>query len=195
MAFTPNFDIEIPDVGGDFDTWGGILNAAIGVGGAGPASGDTLDQLIQDNLDAAAAAAVTADAALPKAGGAMTGRLDEFSATLQKVDLGATPSGVLVLDLALGNFFFAGTPSGAITSISFANTPSVAPATVIAFLSIDQGGTFGMIFDPGVILWPGGAAGPSPISPTGRDLFGFYTLDPEAVTPTWYGSLAQSDVR
>ena len=71
MAITQQFGIEIPDVGADFDTWGGILNNALGNVGGTPVVGANIDQIMKDNEDAAAAAQVVADAALPKAGGAM----------------------------------------------------------------------------------------------------------------------------
>lgn len=58
MATTVNYSWELPDVGADKDTWGGILNAAL------------------SDVDAEVFAnAALAAAALPKAGGTMTGQL------------------------------------------------------------------------------------------------------------------------
>lgn len=191
MAFTPNFDIEIPDVGADFDTWGGILNALFGTGGpgAGGGSGLNFDTLIKDNLDAVVAAQATADAALPLAGGAMTGRLDSLTGSVQGIDLAAS-IGAVNMDLALANFFAAAPPSGQAVTYSFANAPTVANGISIAFVSILAGGLAIVSWDAS-ILWPGGVTGPV-LASVGTDLIGFYSLDDGVV---WYGSLAQADVR
>ena len=189
LAFTPNFDIEIPDVGADFDQWGLILNALFGEGGAGPASGLNFDTLIKANLDAAAAAQVTADAAVKRAGDAMTGRLDSLTGSVQGIDLAASV-GAVNMDLALANFFAAAPPSAQAVTYSFANAPTVANGVLIAFISILAGGLAVVSWDS-AILWPAAASGPV-LATIGTDLIGFYSLDDGV---TWYGSLSQSDVR
>lgn len=192
MAFSTNFDIEIPDDGGDFDQWGLILNAALGAAGAGPASGLTFDGLIKANLDAAAAAQAKADAALPLDGSApMSGRLDSFTGSAESVDL-AAGVGAVAMNMALANFFLAQPPTTPAVEYGFdvSSVPAVAPKVLIAFLSLFQGGA-GLVSWDASINWPGGTAGP-PLSTLGTDLLGFYTPDDGV---TWYGSLAQSDVR
>lgn len=57
-TYTPNYNLAQPEVGGEPDTWGGLLNADLG----------TLDTVIKAISD-------VANAALPKAGGTMTGPL------------------------------------------------------------------------------------------------------------------------
>lgn len=62
---TSNYNLVKPEVGSSTDTWGTKLNGNL----------DTIDSQLKTNADAAAAAQTTATAALPKAGGTMTGYL------------------------------------------------------------------------------------------------------------------------
>lgn len=73
-TYTPNYNLAQPEVGGELDTWGGLLNADLA----------TLDSVIK-------AVSNVANAALPKAGGTMTGAL-----TLNN-------GSVLTLNAAAGN--------------------------------------------------------------------------------------------
>lgn len=62
---TSNYNLVKPEVGASTNTWGTKINSNL----------DTVDSQLKTNADAAAAAAATANAALPKAGGTMTGTL------------------------------------------------------------------------------------------------------------------------
>jgi len=192
MAFTPNFQIEIPDVGADFDTWGGILNNALGTGGSEEADPpNTFDQVMQDNADAAAAAQASADAALPKAGGAMSGRLDGLTSSVQLIDLGITGgTNVVNMDLALANFFLSQPASGSGPTYTFINAPTVTNGVTIAFISIVAGGLATIAWDP-LIRFPNGVNPVLTPIAGATDLVGFYSPDDGA---TWFGSLSQSAV-
>ena len=62
---TANYSLTKPEIGASADTWGGKTNN----------NWDTVDSTIKSVSDAAAAAQATANAALPKAGGTMTGAI------------------------------------------------------------------------------------------------------------------------
>ena len=64
-TYTLNYNLTKPEVGADTNLWGTHLNADL----------DAIDGQMKTNADAAAAAATTANAAVPKAGGTMTGYL------------------------------------------------------------------------------------------------------------------------
>lgn len=105
MADTSNFLWSKPTVGGDGGAWGTKLN--------------TLFDAIDTDLNTVK---TTADAALPKAGGTMTGRVKQFTESYTTVSLGSSLSGATAVDLSLGNFFY-GTATGNIT-LSFTNPPA-----------------------------------------------------------------------
>ena len=62
---TSNYNLVKPEVGSSTNTWGTKLNGNL----------DTIDSQMKSNANAAAAAQTTADAAVPKSGGTMTGYL------------------------------------------------------------------------------------------------------------------------
>lgn len=62
-SVTSNYNLVKPEVGASTNTWGTKLNGNL----------DTVDSQLKTNADAATAAQTTANAALPKAGGTMTG--------------------------------------------------------------------------------------------------------------------------
>lgn len=65
---TTNFNLPLPDVGGDVGAWGGILRSIFGEDGAGGGT-PGIDEILGD-------VKTTADAALPTAGGTLTGNLE-----------------------------------------------------------------------------------------------------------------------
>ena len=187
---TLNFGIQLPEVNADSNVWGTILNSALGSAG-GIAAPTSFDAELKRVDDVAAAAVVTADAALPVAGGVMTGRIEEHSATLKTVDLGVA-DGAVPMNLALANFFLAQptTGGGALsTQYVFAGVPAIADVASIVFLQVLAGGS-GLVSWDAAIIWPS-AIIPA-LSSLGTDLVGFYTPDQGT---TWYGSLVQRDVR
>lgn len=94
MPQTPNFDWELPDVGGDDDTWATIVNAAF----------DAIDEDLQAVKD-------TADAALTSA----------YAELLGNVTVNGSVSGTRQLDLSLERNFTL-TLSGN-TTFQFTNCP------------------------------------------------------------------------
>ena len=142
----------------------------------------TLNALFDDVDTDADAIKTTADAALPLAGGVMTGRVDVFSATAGLTALGSI-SGATDIDLSLSDVFSA-TIAGA-TTFSFTNTPSGTWLTgFIVFLT--NGGT--NVTWPASVDWPSGAE-PS-LQASGVDILGFMTIDSGT---TWHGVLISGD--
>ena len=184
---TLNFGIQLPEVNADSNVWGGILNAALGSAGGAPTA-TSFDAELKRVDDVAAANAIVADAALPKAGGAMTGLIEEHSATLKTVDLAAA-SGAVPMNLALANFFLASPAVATATQYVFAGVPAIADVASIVFLQIKEGGVSIVTWDA-AILWPSSVI--PALSSLGTDLLGFVTPDQGT---TWYGSLVQRDVR
>lgn len=129
---TVNYTWNLPTVGGDAGNWGTMLNTILGDDSTG------IDAVVK-------AVSVIANAALPKAGGTMTGRIDVKNEAYTAVNLGATLSGTVTCDLSLGNFFY-GTQTNGIT-IAFSNIPTGAVPVIIEITQ--SGGTF-------TITWPSG---------------------------------------
>jgi len=165
MAYseTPNLQYRKPATG---DTgWGTELNFNF----------DSLDDDVQAAKD-------TSAAALPKAGGEMTGRVDLFSSTAVLVDLGSLATATDI-DLSTGNVFKA-TITGA-TQFSFTVVPSGTWMTGF-ILYLTNGGV--NVTWPGSVDWPGGIA---PIlQSAGIDVLVFTTINDGG---TWHGVLASGD--
>lgn len=153
MADTTNYGWTKPTVGGDSGAWGTILNALF----------DDVDSDVKSVED-------KADAALPKAGGAMTGRLDGHSGTIKLVAKGSI-SGAQSLDLSTGQYFTA-TITGN-TTFSVTNVPSGTFATPL-FLRLTNAGAHTITW-PASFRWPGGGA-PS-LTSSGVDMLAFVTDD------------------
>jgi len=164
---TTNYTWNLPATS---DTgWGTTLNSIIGDDATG------IDAVVKSVSD-------VADAALPKAGGAMTGKVDLHSATSKLVAKGSI-SGAQNLDLSAADVFTA-TISGA-TTFSFTNTPSGTWMTgFILFLT--NGGT--NVTWPGTVDWPAGAA--PTLQASGVDILGFMTTNDGT---TWHGVLISGD--
>jgi hypothetical protein len=163
MATTTNYGWTKPVVGGDVGAWGGYINTDL----------DGIDSQVKTTD-------TTANAALPKAGGVMTGRVDEFSSTVKLVDKG-TISGAQSLDLSTANYFKM-TVNGA-TTFSFTNVPATANAIVPLMLRItSSGGPFTLTW-PAAVKWPGATA--MVLTTNGTDLVSFITDD---AGTTWRNS-------
>lgn len=166
---TTNYGWVLPIPGASPGVWGSILNTALGDTVSG------IDAVVKGIQD-------TAEAALPKAGGELTGLVRVHSDHYRTVGLG-TMSGTTTLDLAEGRFFF-GTVGGVVT-FAFDNVPA-AGATFI-MLEIANGGSSTVNW-PASVKWPDGSA--PALTPSGVDLIAMYTRDGGT---TWRATRAQAD--
>jgi hypothetical protein len=155
---TTNFSWQKPTVDGDTGVWGGMLNS----------NWDDADTEVF--------------ARLLKSGGAMTGRLDLFSATSKLIALGSI-SGATDVDLATGNVFSA-TITGA-TTFSFINPPSGTWLTGFVLVLTNAGAN---VTWPVSVDWPGGTE--PTLTVTGVDVLVFFTINNGT---TWRGALSMSD--
>ena len=124
---TANSGWVLPTVGGSTDAWGTILNTVLGDTGTG------VDAVVQ-------AVSVVANAALPKAGGTMTGQVLAANESLAHtaVTLGG---GAATCDCSKGNSF--SFTVSAITSIVFTNVPA---GLFSVLLKITNGAAFATTF-------------------------------------------------
>ena len=128
--FTTNYNFEKPDVGASTGTWGGTLNDDL----------DAIDTEIKDAKDDAAAAQATANAALPKAGGTMTGRLTLVGFGFDQSAL--STGGAISLDLTTKNFFNISVTAN--ISFTFINKPG---AWWIAHIWLNNPAAYTMTFN------------------------------------------------
>jgi hypothetical protein len=130
---TTNYAWNLPNVAGDSGNWGAMLREILGDDVTG------IDTIIK-------AVSTVANAALPKAGGTMTGDLKQLRETFAPVDLGNI-SGLVTVNLALGNHFYA----TLVGNVTFAFTNPPATGTAFSFmLELTQDATGSR-----VITWPG----------------------------------------
>jgi len=168
MALTTNYGWTKPDVGGSTGAWGSILN--------------TLFDAVDSALFTVSG---VASAALAKAGGVMTGRLDIFTSSVKRIDKGSI-SGAQSFDLSLGQYFTL-TVGGALTP-SVANVPAGTIAQGMIW-RVTNGGAF-VISWPASFKWVSGSAPTLTVS--GTDLLGFITDDNGV---TWRGLVLGKDIR
>jgi hypothetical protein len=159
--------ITKPTVGGSTGTWGTILNGAI------DDIHDDLDTLTTD----VATAQSTADDALPKAGGVMTGRADLLTSQSKRTDLGSI-SGAQALNLALSNAF--SMTIGGATTLSFSNVPS---GTFVQGVLLKITNPAANITWPGSVKWAAGT--PPTFTTAGVDLVGLVSFD---AGTSWYAT-------
>jgi len=168
MATTTNYGWTKPDVNGSTGAWGSILN--------------TLFDAVDSALFTVSG---VASAALSRAGGVMTGRIDLLTTTTARQDKGSI-SGAQVFDLAVAQYFTL-TVGGALTP-SISNVPAGTVAQGMVW-RITNGGAF-------VITWPASFKWVSGTAPTltaaGVDLLGFITDDNGT---TWRGIVLGKDIR
>lgn len=173
MATTTNYGWTKPTVGGDSGAWGGYLNADL----------DSIDSQVKTVETAAAAAQSTANAALPKAGGTMTGTLNALAATTVATDLGSGSGGVNI-DCSLGQHFRR-TITG-VSSFTVSNVPASGKAFGLV-LELTNPGAGALTF-PGTTKWPGGSQPAWTVS--GVDIVVLITRDGGT---TWRGVRAMAD--
>lgn len=135
MPDTDSRTWPMPTVGGSGGTWGTELNTLF-------------DDHIEADVDAVEA---TADAALPKSGGVMTGEVEIKTERYTGENLGSV-SGSLSLDLNTSNFKYL-TVTGDITSVSFSNWPASGDAEFLT-LELTDGGDHTISW-PAKIKWDG----------------------------------------
>ena len=150
---TPNYGWPTGAVGGDNNNWGNEINNA----------------LVDIDAQVFAVQGV-ANAALPKSGGAMTGRLDAQSATMSAAALGTLVAATNI-DCSLANYFTF--TVGAAFTLSFINVPTTASSAFGVIMRITNGGV-GITW-PASVKWPSGT--PPVLTASGTDLLAFITDD------------------
>ena len=170
---TTNFGWNLPTDQGDSGVWGTLLNSIFGEDAGGSPG---IDKVVNDIK-------TTADAALPKAGGVLTGQVENKTDRYVTVDKGSI-SGAQSLDYGAANYFFA-TVTGAVTW-TFSNPPASGKWGAM-FLELTNGGAGAQTW-PASVDWPGGSAPTLVIS--GVDLLMFTTRDGGTI---WHGSLTNAD--
>jgi hypothetical protein len=153
---TTNYGWDLPTDGGSSGSWGTMLNSIIGDDATG------IDAVLQAVSD-------VADAALPVAGGTMTGELVTLTQTFTYSNAGNI-TGTAALDLDVANFFYA-TVTGDVV-ISLSNVPS--GKAVFGILEITNGGAHATTF-ASAWKWAGGTA--PTLTTSGVDVISFYTRD------------------
>jgi hypothetical protein len=172
MPTTTNYGITIPTPGASYGTWGSILNTAL----------DAIDAQMYSNDQAAAAAQATADAALPKAGGVMTGRVDLLAARNKFSALGNIGGGTETIDVSAAEWFTA-TVTDDVT-IEFSNVPAVGAGYVTTVaLFLVAGGAHAVTWGE-TIFWPGGTAPALTESASSSDLIFLTTFNGGT---SWHG--------
>lgn len=174
-TFTTNYGFTKPTDGGDSNVWGGFLNTSL----------DDIDTQIKNRQNEAAAAQTTANAALPKAGGVMTGRVDAKNATAARTDSSGA-SGTVTLDVSTANVFSIST-AGNIT-IAFSNVPNVANTIVSVIIIVSAGGAHTVSW-PASVEWPGNNTPAQTASQV--DIYALITVDGGG---TWRGVRTARDL-
>lgn len=165
MALTTNYSFDKPTVGVSDGTWGTSLNN----------NWDSIDTLLKAVSD-------VANAALPKAGGTMTGNLKVLTETYTLSDKGSALTGTVTLDCSAANFFALNTTGGGNVTIAFSNVPATGSVFFIT-VEITAGGAHTVTW-PAAVQWPGGNA---PVqTASGKDVYVLYTRDGGT---TWNGNL------
>ncbi|MEE8608894.1 MAG: hypothetical protein V3S55_14915 [Nitrospiraceae bacterium] len=167
---TTNFGWIPPTEGASSGTWDTLLNAVIAADSGEAVSG--IDEVVGDIK-------TTADAALSRAGGSMTGEIDILTERYVAVD--TADSGAVTLDLNTANFFH--TAASGVVTYAFSNVPA---SPDVVFIVIEISGTQNINW-PAEVDWPGGSA---PVITAGVDVITGYTRDGGT---TWRLALAQSN--
>lgn len=167
---TTNYSFPKPDVSGSTGTWGAQLNTNL----------DSIDTEIKNRENAIDATVIVANAALPKAGGVMTGEADLLTSRATRVDIGNTGAS-FAMDLDLAQAFTATVDEA--TTQSFSNLPTGGTFSVGAILKLTNGGAFLVTWDA-AIDWAGGTV--PTFTTSGVDIIAFVTFDEGT---TWYANV------
>lgn len=199
MADTTNYTWTKPTVGGSQDAWGTILNTALddidtdlktvddaAVAAQADATTGIADAATADGK--AVAAQATADAALPKAGGVMTGQLDAKTGTLAYATQ-ATASGDLTFNMNTANVHQINL-TGDATNMTPSNVPGESGFMDVIILDITKNAyTISSWAGFGTIEWAGGGSAPTL---NGHDVILLLSYDGGT---NWQGSVIQSDLQ
>lgn len=141
------------------------------VGGSGGTWGTELNTLFDDHIEADVdAIETTANAALPKSGGVMTGEVEIKTERYATKDLGSI-SGTTDIDLSVADFQF-GTIGGS-TTFTFSGWPSSGKVEHVE-LELTNGGSSSVSW-PAAVKWDGGSA--PTLQNSGVDVLVFYSRD------------------
>lgn len=166
MPTTANFSWATPVVGGSSGTWGTILN--------------TLFDSVDTDLNTVK---TTADAALARAGGTMTGNVALLTEDYTVHNLGNITGNPFDVDCEDANYQY-GTLTGNAT-LQFSNPPASGRLYTL-ILEITNGAAFTLSY-PGSVVWDGAAA--PTLKASGVDTIAFTTRDGGT---TWRGYSAGS---
>ncbi len=174
---TTNYGFDIPNDGSDDGAWGAALREIFGqddTSATAPNSG--IDEILGD-------ISTVADAALPVAGGSMTGEIDVLTERFVANDLGSTMSGTVTMDLDVANMFY-GIATGTVT-FAFSNVPA-SPDAVFITMEINRGSQ--TINWPASVNWPNGTT--PTLTANAVDVVTMYTRDGGT---TWRAARAMED--
>lgn len=157
---TANYGWNLPDEDGDTNDWGRLLNEIFGNDSTG------IDAVLQAVSD-------VADAALPRAGGTMTGDLIIGANTRL---YGTAKSDALSIDWENGNFFYLSLSSGN-NDIVFDEYPANGKVQFIVVEVAQPIGGDGTITWPNEVQWSEGTEPTLSTDASGKDIFVFYTRD------------------
>jgi hypothetical protein len=169
-TLTTNYSLTKPTNDGDAGAWDDMLNADL----------DTIDTTMKAISD-------VANAALPKAGGTMTGSVLQFRETHAAVDLGSSLSGTVTINCALGNVFY-GIATAAIV-LAFSNVPSGYFEIVLELKGVNS--SLNTVSYPASVKFPNATAPTLQATADRYYTFVFYTRDSGT---TWRGGLALANM-
>jgi hypothetical protein len=182
---TANYAWDLPNVAGDSGAWGTLLNTIIG---------DDVTGIDKRLFDATA----TANGALQKAGGVLTGHLDVKTQHITGATVAGGSGGTKTIDLSAANFyrFTSDITGGAVifdfTNITGYSADGVADLVAVIIEMRDAGAASSISYrTDGAARTPKWQDGAAPTyTVAGKDVFVFYTYDNGG---SWFGVHAIAD--